>query len=115
MLSSHFIIGLPCDRFQDISPHISSLPIRTVWTAHSNFTAQTIIEDCLPYTLVPSSQQTPIQGLSDIRYRRWEVFSSPPHQDRLWGPLSLLSSGYRRFLSQVYRAWRAWSWPLTFI
>jgi len=28
----------------------------------------------------------------------WEFFPSLPSPDRLWGPLSLLSSGYRRFL-----------------
>jgi len=25
----------------------------------------------------------------------WEFFSSPPRLDRLWGPSSLLSNGYR--------------------
>jgi len=29
--------------------------------------------------------------------RGWEFFSSPPRPDRLWGPPSLLYSGYRRF------------------
>jgi hypothetical protein len=27
----------------------------------------------------------------------WEFFSSPPRPERLWGPPSLLSNGYRRF------------------
>jgi len=29
--------------------------------------------------------------------RGWEFFSSPLHPDQLWGPLSLLSNGYRGF------------------
>jgi hypothetical protein len=28
---------------------------------------------------------------------RWKFFSSPPRPDRLWGPSSLLSNGYRVF------------------
>jgi len=28
----------------------------------------------------------------------WEFFSSIPRPDRLWGPLSLLSNGYRRII-----------------
>jgi len=33
------------------------------------------------------------EGLSPGR--SWEVFSSPPPPDRLWGPPSLLSNGYK--------------------
>jgi hypothetical protein len=36
-------------------------------------------------------------------------FSTPQHPDRLWGPPSLLFSGYRRFIPQ------GWSWPPTSI
>jgi hypothetical protein len=36
---------------------------------------------------------------SRVRFpgRSWEVFSSPPRPERLWGPPSLLSNGYRGF------------------
>jgi hypothetical protein len=30
--------------------------------------------------------------------KKYILFSSPPHPDRLWGPPSLLSNGYRGIL-----------------
>jgi hypothetical protein len=46
--------------------------------------------------------------------RSWDSFSSPPHPDRLWAPLSLLPYGYRSFFPGG-KATGAWSWPLTSI
>jgi hypothetical protein len=33
----------------------------------------------------------------------WEIFSSPPHPERFWGPPSLLSNGYQGFVLGVER------------
>jgi hypothetical protein len=41
-----------------------------------------------------------------------DVFSSPPRPDQLWGPPSLLSNGYRCYLTWS-KAIGACSWPLT--
>jgi len=48
-----------------------------------------------------------------IKHRR-EFFYSPPRPDRLWGPPSLLSNGYRGFFHGG-KAAGTWSRPLTFI
>jgi hypothetical protein len=44
--------------------------------------------------------------------RGWEFSSSPLRPDRLWGPRSLLSSGYQGSFPGGEAA-GAWSWPLT--
>jgi hypothetical protein len=56
-------------------------------------------------------------GLYNRRVRVWVpvgsiIFSSPRHPDRLWGPPSLLSSGYRGSFAGD-KAAGVWSWPLT--
>jgi len=43
-----------------------------------------------------------------------EFFSSPPHPDRHWSPLSLLSSGFRGLFPGV-KAAGTWKLPLTSI
>jgi hypothetical protein len=40
------------------------------------------------------------------------IFSSPQRPYRHWGPLSLLSNGYRGLFPR-FKATGAWSWPLT--
>jgi hypothetical protein len=45
--------------------------------------------------------------------RSREFLSSPPCPDRLWGPPSLLSSGYLTLSLGGEAPW-AWSWSLTF-
>jgi hypothetical protein len=45
--------------------------------------------------------------------RSWNVFSQPPHPDRLWGPPSHLFNGYRWF--PAGKAVEASSWLLTSI
>jgi len=41
-----------------------------------------------------------IGGSSPVR--GWEFFSSPPRPDRLWGPSSILTNGYRGLLHWKY-------------
>jgi hypothetical protein len=55
-------------------------------------------------------------GLDDrgsIPGRGRGIFFSPLHPDRLWGPPSLLSNGYRGSFPRGYSAAGAWRWPLT--
>jgi hypothetical protein len=48
----------------------------------------------------------------DSRQWQWrDLFSSPLHPDWLWGPPSLLCSGYQSFYL-VGKVAGAWSWPL---
>jgi hypothetical protein len=48
--------------------------------------------------------------MTGVRFPAGQGFSSsPPRLDRLWGPLSLSSNGYR------HKTTTLWSWPLTSI